>query len=117
MMLRVDDLQVEVAATFLSRFVGLLGRKGLPPRTGLLLVPCSNIHTGFMRFTIDAVFLDREGTVLAVYPALRPWRAAIVPGAHACLELASGEAERAGLVPGRRLPELSAQACRQRRAA
>lgn len=117
MMLHVDDLRVEVAATFLRRLVGLLGRRSLAPGTGLLLVPCSNIHTGFMRFEIDAVFVDREGTVLAVFPALRPWRAAFARGAHACLELPGGEASRAGLVVGRRVPQLAAAACRPARAA
>ena len=49
-----------VAATPLSRMKGLLGRRDLPPGDGLLLRPASSIHMLFMRFAIDAVFLDKR---------------------------------------------------------
>jgi uncharacterized membrane protein (UPF0127 family) len=87
----------------LSRLRGLLGRRGLEPGSGLLLEPCSSIHTFFMRFPIDAVFLDAEGRVLRVRPRMGPWRVAGARGARTVLELAAGEAERAGVVPGDRL--------------
>ncbi len=86
-----------------ARLRGLLGRKGLSAGEGLLLRPSGSIHTAFMRFPIDAVFLDRDLTVLDVRRELPPWRAAGKRGARAVLELAAGEADRVGLAPGERL--------------
>jgi uncharacterized protein len=82
---------------------GLLGRKSLPSGQGILLRPASSVHTAFMRFAIDAVFLDRELRVLKVAADLRPWRTAARRKAHAVLELPAGEAARRGLEPGDRL--------------
>jgi uncharacterized membrane protein (UPF0127 family) len=82
---------------------GLLGRKSLPSGHGILLRPASSVHTAFMRFAIDAVFLDRELRVLKVATELGPWRTAARRKAHAVLELPAGEAERRGLEPGQRL--------------
>jgi len=92
-----------VAATALSRLRGLLGRSGLDAGEGLLLRPASSVHTFFMRFPIDVVFLDRELEVRKVVPDLRPWRFAGARGAKSTLELAAGEAARRGIEAGRRL--------------
>ena len=92
-----------LADTALARMRGLLGRKSLPSGEGILLRPASSVHTAFMRFAIDAVFLDRDLRVLKVSSKLRPWRTAARPRAHAVLELPAGEAERRGVEPGRRL--------------
>jgi uncharacterized membrane protein (UPF0127 family) len=110
--MHIDDLDIRTASSFLQRLAGLLGRCGLAPHEALWLVPCSNIHTAFMRFTIDAVFLDREGVVVAVVPGLRPWRAAAALRAHSCLELAAGTAQRLGLHAGMRVSRLAARARR-----
>jgi uncharacterized membrane protein (UPF0127 family) len=91
------------ADTALARMRGLLGRKSLPNGEGILLRPASSVHTAFMRFPIDAVFLDRELRVLKVAPDLRPWRTAARRKAHAVLELPAGEAARRGIEPGHRL--------------
>ena len=82
---------------------GLLGRKELPPGEGVLLRPASSIHMLFMRFPIDAVFLDRELVVRKVVPGLKPWRLASARGSKSVVELAAGEADRHGIVPGQRL--------------
>ena len=92
-----------VAETPLARLRGLLGRRELGRDEGLLLRPASAIHMWFMRFPIDAVFLDRELTVVGIAPHLKPWRAAARRGARAVLELPAGECERRGLSPGDRL--------------
>jgi hypothetical protein len=92
-----------VADRMLTRMRGLLGRRRLERGEGLLLKPAPSVHTFFMRFPIDAVFLDRDGSVLKVCSNLRPWRVAAARGAHATLELAAGEAERAGIGRGDRL--------------
>ena len=79
---------------------GLLGRSDLPAGEGVLLRPASSIHTHFMRFAIDAVFLDRDLRVVEVRSALPPWRMARKRGAKAVLELRAGEACRRGIKVG-----------------
>ena len=92
-----------VAARPLRRMRGLLGRRDLPHGEGVLLRPAASIHTLFMRFPIDAVFLDGDGVVLGIERDLRPWRVAGCKRARAVLELAAGECERRGIVSGERL--------------
>jgi uncharacterized membrane protein (UPF0127 family) len=92
-----------LAETPPARLRGLLGRRELPAGEGLLLRPSGSIHTAFMRFPIDAVFLDRGLTVLSVARNVAPWRLAGKRGARAVLELAAGEADRFCLEPGERL--------------
>jgi uncharacterized protein len=83
-----------------TRLRGLLGRDGLRAGEGLLIRPTSAIHTFFMRFAIDVVFIDRAGVVLKVVSALRPWRFAGSRGARGALELRAGEAAMRGIRPG-----------------
>jgi uncharacterized membrane protein (UPF0127 family) len=82
---------LEIADGFWSRLVGLQLRSEPPPGFGLLLVPCSSIHTGFMRFPIDVLALNRDGRVVDVRHGVRPWRL-VVPQrpTFAILEVASG---------------------------
>lgn len=89
-----------VAARPLRRMRGLLGRSGLPEGKGILLRPAGSIHTFFMRFAIDVVFLDRDLVVVGIEPSLAPWRTASRRGAKAVVELASGECERRGIEIG-----------------
>ena len=93
----------ELANTFVTRARGLQGRPTLAVGEGLLIRPSFSVHTFFMRFPIDVVFLDRRGCVLDVVPALKPWRTATRLRAKAVLELAAGEAERLALRTGERL--------------
>lgn len=82
----VDHL--EVADTYLKRLVGLLGRKGLEQGRGLWIVPCNDIHSFFMQFEFDAVFLDKEHRVLYTVERMKPWRISkIVRGGRIVLEL------------------------------
>jgi uncharacterized protein len=83
-----------------ARMRGLLGRSGLSSGEGLLLRPAASVHTAFMRFTIDVVFLDRDLRVVKVVPELVPWRTAACRGSRAVLELPAGEAGRCGLREG-----------------
>lgn len=89
--------------TALTRMRGLLGRRELPSGEGILLQPASSVHMAFMRFAIDAVFLDRDLRVLKIAPDLQPWRVAGSRGAKAVLEIPAGEAGRRGLTVGDRL--------------
>ena len=77
--------QCEQARSFFARGRGLMGREQLGPGSGLLIDPCSSIHTFFMRFPIDVVFIDRAGRVVGLRAAMRPglpyagaWRARAV---------------------------------------
>ena len=92
-----------LADTPVTRLRGLLGRAGLRPNEGLLIRPTAAIHTWFMRFPIDAVFLDRDLVVVGIEPELGPWRFAGRRNAKAVLELAAGESRRRGIEPGERL--------------
>jgi len=83
-----------------TRLRGLLGRRGMASGEGLLLKPTPAVHTCFMRFAIDVVFLDERLEVLAVDPHLGPWRFTGRRGARAVLELAAGEAGRRGVRAG-----------------
>ena len=93
----------KVADGPLTRLRGLMGRRELPRGEGLLLKPAPSIHTFFMRFPIDAVFLDAGMNVLSVKAALSPWRVAGQRGARAVLELPAGEARRRGVMEGTNL--------------
>jgi uncharacterized protein len=96
-----------VATSFASRFLGLMGAARLPPGSGLLLPRTSSVHTHFMRFPIDVVFLDSEWRIVSLVPALRPWRLAAAKMAASVLELADGECERLGLAEGDVLREVA----------
>jgi uncharacterized membrane protein (UPF0127 family) len=96
---RVVCGQCKLADSVFARARGLLGRSALEPDEGLLLRPANSVHTAFMRFPIDVVFLDRELNVLDVREAVRPWRVAARSGARAVLELAAGEAARQRITP------------------
>jgi uncharacterized protein len=92
-----------VADSFRLRLRGLMGRGSIGSDEGLLLVGSPSIHTSFIRFPIDAVFLDRELGVIGVKENLQPWRVAGRWKAKHILELRSGEAARRGVGAGARL--------------
>jgi uncharacterized protein len=93
--------QLRIADGFWSRLAGLQLRRPLPADAGLLLVPCNSVHTCFVRFPVDVVFLDANGSVLAIRRSLRPWRLAWGPRrSHAALEVIAGSAD---LHPGEKL--------------
>jgi uncharacterized membrane protein (UPF0127 family) len=79
-----------LAETLSARLRGLLGRSSLPEATGMLIRPCRSIHMWFMRFPIDAAFLDEELRVLKISRNLRPWQLAFAPRkTHCVLETAA----------------------------
>jgi hypothetical protein len=94
---------VTVADSAARRLRGLLGRRTLPAGEGIVLRPAWSIHTAFMRFSIDVVFIDAEQVVLRVEQNLRPFRTASCRGAREVVELSAGECERRGLAPGDRV--------------
>ena len=86
-----------------TRLRGIMGWKSIRRGEGLLLRPTFSVHTMFVRFPIDAVFLDKEMTVVSIAHELKPWRCAGARKAKSVLELAAGECRRLGLEPGDRL--------------
>jgi uncharacterized membrane protein (UPF0127 family) len=85
-----EDL--EVANSMIALTAGLMFRRTLEPGRGLWLNPCNGIHMLFMRFPIDAVFLDSKERVRKVYRKLPAWYGVVwfVWGARSVLELPSG---------------------------
>ena len=79
--------QLEIADTFWKRFKGLQFRHSIPHGSGLLLSPCSSLHTCFMRFPIDVIHLDDKNRVLGISRNIRPWRLHFCPpGTHQVIE-------------------------------
>lgn len=80
------------AGDFFSRLLGLMFKKSLPAGKGLLLYPGAMIHTCFMRFPIDVVFLSKDKKVIGVCSSMKPWRfSSWYRGAYYVLEAGSGE--------------------------
>lgn len=95
--------RAEIAATSARRNIGLLRHKNLPDGEGLWIVPCEGVHTFFMKFPIDVVYLDRKRRVVKVRPNLAPWRISLCLSAHSVLELPAGKAAAAGTRRGDQL--------------
>jgi uncharacterized membrane protein (UPF0127 family) len=100
---RIVCEQCSIADRFVPRLRGLLGRRGLQDGEGLLLTPSSSIHTFFMRFPIDAVFLDHVLCVVGISLNLRPWKLAGRRGARWVLELPAGKSAQLALRTGDQL--------------
>jgi uncharacterized membrane protein (UPF0127 family)/CheY-like chemotaxis protein len=105
---RVICERVKVADTLFRRAIGFLGRRSVAPDEGVVLRPNFSIHTFFIRFPIDVVFLDQDLVVLRIVPGLRPFRTASCRGAREVVELRAGECERRGLAVGDRVAWASA---------
>jgi uncharacterized membrane protein (UPF0127 family) len=97
----------ELAMNFFKRLKGLMFRMELPDDEALLILPCNSIHTFFMRFPIDLVFIDMEGVAVSEYRDVIPGKALKpVRGAFATLELRGGRLDRIGAdksITGKRL--------------
>lgn len=91
----------KLASGFVSRFFGLMGRKRVDDGGGILLTKSASIHSCFMRFRFDAIFLDKENRVVKIVPSMRQWWFAFGGrGAKDTLELPAGTAERTNTQPG-----------------
>ncbi len=81
---------MEVADSGSKRSKGLLGREGLSSGEGLWIIPCESVHTFFMRFPIDLVYLDRKNRIKKLRSNVPPWRLSACLAAHSVIELAAG---------------------------
>jgi uncharacterized membrane protein (UPF0127 family) len=96
--------RAKLASSYVDRLFGLMGRKGVEDGGGILLTKSSSIHSFFMRFRFDAIFLDRDGRVVKIVPAMRQWWIAFGGrGAKDTLELPAGVAAATNTQPGDRL--------------
>jgi hypothetical protein len=100
---RVACEHCDVAKRMFARIRGLMGRASLEPGSGMLITRSGSIHTFFMRFPIDAVFLDRNLRVKKIVRDMRPRRVAASSGARSVLELPAGAADRVGIAVGAQL--------------
>jgi len=83
-----------------TRKTGLLKHQALPDDEAMIIAPCNAVHTFFMRFPIDIAFVARDGRVLKVSSAVKPWRIAVGMRAFAVIELASGILSKNDTRPG-----------------
>ncbi len=86
-----------------TRKAGLLRHASLPSATAMIIAPCSAVHTFFMRFPIDVVYVARDGSVVKISPAVHPWRMSGSLRGHAVVEMAAGAVAQTGTVVGDRL--------------
>ncbi len=91
---------LEVARDSRSRRRGLLGRDRLETGHALVIAPCGAIHTWFMRFPIDVLFVAKDGRVVKCAHDVKPWRMAAALTAHAAIETPAGTLRRCGAEPG-----------------
>jgi uncharacterized membrane protein (UPF0127 family) len=93
--------KVVKAKAFFDRFLGLIVRRKLKNEEGFLIEYCSSIHTFWMRYSIDAVFMDDDNRVVAIYKDIRPFRVTpFVRNASSVLELSSGVIGKTSLTIG-----------------
>jgi uncharacterized membrane protein (UPF0127 family) len=98
---RVIIPHLEVAANLWTQTVGLMGRNAIVPDGGLFIPHCNAIHTAFVRFPIDVIFLDEEMKVVRLVPELRPWKiVGFVRGAKSVVELPAGTLRQKQIVVG-----------------
>ena len=71
---RLVATKIVIAKNFFTRFLGLMGRKELAEDCAMMLLPCKSIHTLFMRFPIDVVYVGRDMRVLRIVKNMKPWR-------------------------------------------
>lgn len=93
----------EVAGTGAQRSKGLLGRTGLAPGEALWIVPCEAVHTFFMKFSLDLVYLDRRRRIVKIKRNVAPWRLSACVRAHSVIEFAAGALHPEGVHLGDQL--------------
>lgn len=96
----IQPLKILMADNLFLRLRGLLGRT-FENIDGLALIPCNSIHTMFMAYSIDVVFIDKKGRILKVIPEVKPWTMfAAAARAKTVLELPAGAAQSLNIEPG-----------------
>jgi len=94
---------IDIADTSAKRRTGLLKHTGLNAGEGLWIVPCESVHTFFMKFALDLVYLDRRHVVRKAVTNVVPWRISVCLSAHSIVELPVGAIAASGTVKGDQL--------------
>ncbi len=99
----VEDLRI--ATGLLSRAIGLLGRKSVNPGSGIMFPKCRSIHTHFMMFPIDIIFIDDQNRITELSEYLKPWKILIAKNKESrhIIEIAAGSIEKDKLTIGSQL--------------
>jgi uncharacterized protein len=92
--------RAEVAGSGVKRSKGLLGRKGLEPGGGMWIVPCEAVHTFFMQFALDLIYLDKKNRIRKVRSNVGPRRLSACLSAHSIIELPVGAIRDSQSQPG-----------------
>lgn len=93
--------KARLAEKAIKRIKGLLGEKGLSQEEGLIIYPCKQIHSFFMKFSFDALFLDPDFNILHIEKAIPPFRISpMIKGSYIVVELPAGTAEKTGTEVG-----------------
>lgn len=93
--------EVFLADTFFNRLCGLIPSKDLEENKGIILIPCRQIHTFFMKISIDAVFLSKENIVIHIEHCMRPNKTTrYIKSAECVLELSCGAVEKLNINNG-----------------
>lgn len=91
-----EIIDIEVADTSFARMKGLMFQKEI--KNGLLIKPCNSVHTFFMKKSIDILYLNKQGKIIKMTPAMKPWRVGpIVFGAKSVIELPENTIQRMGI--------------------
>ena len=98
---------VTIAETFIQRLCGLMFRSSISNDTTFVFYRTSAIHTFFMRFPIDIIFLDRDMKVVDICKLVKPWRMRVCPGSKAVIECSGNVTGKKGLKEGDKLSVLS----------
>lgn len=94
----------KVANNFISRFIGLMGKKNLPEGNGLLITPCNSIHMFFMNMPLDIIFIDKNNMIVHLLENIKPWSlSGIMHGSCSAIELPSGTIKKTSSSVGDRL--------------
>ena len=89
-----------MADTSAKRRTGLLKHERLNPGEGLWIIPCESVHTFFMKFPIDLLYLDKQKKVRKIRHAVPAWRLSMCLSAHSIVELRAGTLEKSGTQVG-----------------
>ena len=100
---RAGQLNLRLTETVWERLRGLLGRPQLENDQALWIKPCNSVHSGFMHYALDLVYLDGEHRVLRCVRGFRPWRLSFCAGARSVLELDAGACRHWQFEPGEAL--------------
>jgi uncharacterized membrane protein (UPF0127 family) len=93
--------KTHLARSYWQRLIGLMGRKTLAQGEGLIIDPCSSVHTHFMRFAIDVIYVNKDHFVVGIDPALAPWKIGhFYKKVRYVVELPSGTAAATGTQVG-----------------